>query len=227
MEVLGISGSPRKSHTTEGLVKLILDATGLETELISLHDMTINGCICCLGCVEDNVCKVRDDYIPLMHKVLKADAIVIGAPNYFGRLNALTHAFLERFYCFRHDKDGHGGMKLSGKIGAIASVGGGGEWEMPGRGMAMNAIAGEDVRGFFAYNEIECVGSVAAQGAVPCFSCGYGEVCSVSGVKKFFGNGTKISPDIIPCLEKQPEIVNKAKSLGKTLRERLGKNYNV
>ena len=32
MKVLGISGSPRKSHTTEGLVKAILAATGLETE---------------------------------------------------------------------------------------------------------------------------------------------------------------------------------------------------
>ncbi len=112
-------------------------------------------------------------------------------------------------------------MKLSGKIGAIASVGGGGEWEMPGRGMAMNAIAGEDVKGFFDYNEIECVGSVAAQGAVPCFSCGYGEVCSVSGVKRFFGEDAKISTDIIPCLDKQPAIINKAKLLGKTLRDRL------
>ncbi|MGR3175226.1 MAG: flavodoxin family protein [Candidatus Scalindua sp.] len=224
MKILGISGSPRKSHTTEGLVKAILDATGLETELVSLHDKVINGCICCLGCVEDNVCKVRDDYIPLMHKVLNADAIVIGAPNYFGRLNALTHAFLERFYCFRHDKDGLGGMKLSGKIGAIASVGGGGEWEMPGRDKKMYEIAGEDIKGFFDYNEIECVGTVEAQGAVPCFSCGYGEVCSVSGVKAFFGQDAKISPEIIPCLDKQPEVINKAKSLGKALRERLQVN---
>lgn len=224
MKVLGISGSPRKSHTTEGLVKTILDATGLETELVSLHDKAINGCICCLGCVEDNVCKVRDDYTPLMHKVLNADAIVVGAPNYFGRLNALTHAFLERFYCFRHDKDGHGGMKLSGKIGAIASVGGGGDWEMPGRGMAMYEIAGEDIKGFFDYNEIECVGSVEAQGAVPCFSCGYGEICKVSGVKAFFGQDAKISPEIIPCLDKQPEVINKAESLGKALRERLQVN---
>ncbi len=226
MKVLGISGSPRKSHTTEELVKTILDATGLETELISLQDMTINGCICCLGCVEDNICKVRDDYIPLMHKVLEADAIVIGAPNYFGRLNALTHSLLERFYCFRHDKDGHGGMKLSGKIGAIASVGGGGEWEMPGREIKMCEIAGDDIKGFFDYNGIECVGVVAAQGAVACFSCGYGEVCSVSGVKKFFGQDAKISTDIIPCLDKQPEVINRAKLLGKTLRERLEKNYD-
>lgn len=221
MKVLGISGSPRKSQTTEGLVKAILDATDLETELISLHDMVINGCICCLGCVEDNVCKVRDDYTPLMQKVLEADAIVVGAPNYFGRLNALTHAFLERFYCFRHDKDGHGGMKLSGKIGAIASVGGGGDWEMPGRGMAMYEIAGEDVKGFFDYNGIECVGMVVAQGAVACFSCGYGEICSVSGVKRFFGQDAKISSEIIPCLGKQPEVINKAKMLGKRVQERL------
>ncbi len=225
MKVLGISGSPRKSHTTEGLVKTILDATGLETELISLHNMTINGCICCLGCVEDNVCKVRDDFIPLMHKVLEADAIVIGAPNYFGRLNALTHSFLERFYCFRHDKDGNGGMKLSGKIGAIASVGGGGEWEMPGRDIKMCEIAGDDIKGFFDYNEVECVGSVAAQGAVACFSCGYGEICSVSGVKMFFGKDVKISSEIIPCLEKQPGIIDKAKSLGNVLRDRLNNNY--
>ena len=225
MKVLGISGSPRKSQTTEGLVKTILDATGLETELISLHGKKINGCICCLGCVEDNVCKVQDDYIPLMDKVLKADAIVIGAANYFGRLNALAHSFLERFYCFRHDKDGHGGMRLSGKLGAIASVGGGGEWEMPGRDSKMYEIARGDFKGFFDYNEIELVGVVEAQGAVPCFSCGYGEVCSVSGVKAFFGQDAKITPEIIPCLEKQPEVIDKAKTLGKALWERLIKNY--
>lgn len=221
MKVLGISGSPRKSQTTEGLVKTILDATGLQTELISLHDKKINGCICCLGCVEDNVCKVQDDYIPLMHKVLEADAIVIGAANYFGRLNALAHSFLERFYCFRHDKDGRGGMKLSGKLGAIASVGGGGEWEMPGRDSKMYEIAGEDVKGFFEYNGIEFVGAVNAQGAVPCFSCGYGEICKVSGVKHFFGQDARITPDIIPRLEKQPDVIQKAKKLGKTMRERL------
>ena len=174
-----------------------------------------------MGCVEDNVCKVQDDYIPLMHKVLEADAIVMGAANYYGRVNALAHSFLERFYCFRHDKDGKGGMKLTGKLGAIASVGGGGEWEMPGSGSKMYEIAGEDIKGFFEYNKIELIGMVSAQGAVPCLSCGYGEVCSVSGVKIFFGQDAKITPEIIPCLEKQPEAVEKAKSLGKLLREKL------
>jgi len=223
MKVVGISGSPREGKTTEGLVRTILEATGLETEYISLHGRKINGCICCLGCVTDNVCKVQDDYLPIMKKVLETDAIVIGAANYFGRLNALTHAMLERFYCFRHDTTGNGGMRLSGKLGAIASVGGGGEWEMPGRNKKMYDIAGDDVKGFFDYNEIECVGSVSAQGAVACFSCGYGEICRHSGVKKFFGKDAKITKEIIPCLEKQPDVIQNARELGMVLGERLKK----
>ena len=40
MKVLGISGSPRKSHTTEELVKVVLDATGLgnRVNIIAWHD---------------------------------------------------------------------------------------------------------------------------------------------------------------------------------------------
>ena len=221
MKVLGISGSPRRDRTTDKLVKTILDAMGLETEFISLAGKTINGCICCLGCINDNLCKVQDDYLPIMNKVMMADAIVVGAPNYFGRLNALTHSFLERWYCFRHDATGKGGMGLSGKLGAIASVGGGGEWQMPGKENRMYEIAGDDVKGFFAYNGIDIVCVVNAQGAVPCFTCGYGEICRVSGAKMFFGNDVKISEDIIPCLEKQPETIVQAKELGNALRKRL------
>ena len=83
------------------------------------------------------------------------------------------------------------GMKLSGKTGAIASVGGGGEWEMPGREKKMYEIAGEDIKGLFDCNEIECVGTVEAQGAVPCFSCGYGEICKCKWRKGVFRPGRK------------------------------------
>lgn len=227
MKVIGISGSPRGGKTTEGLVRTILDATGLETEFLSLHGKKINGCICCLGCVEDNLCKVQDDYLPIMHKVMEADAIVVGAANYFGRLNALAHALLERFYCFRHDGNGQGGMKLSGKLGAIASVGGGGDWKVPGKDIKMNEVARDDIKSFFTYNEIELVGTVESQGAVACFTCGYGETCSVSGIKKFFGQDIKITPDIIPCLEKQPDVIQKAGILGKTLGARLKKRNPI
>jgi len=37
----------------------------------------------------------------------------------------------------------------------------------------------------------------------------------------FFGPGTKITPDIIPDLSKQPENIEAARQAGKTLSDRL------
>ena len=83
MNILGISGSPRKEGISgvNRLVETVLDHTGLETDLISLRGKSIGGCIACLGCVKDNVCKVNDDMTALREKIIAADALVIGAPN--------------------------------------------------------------------------------------------------------------------------------------------------
>ena len=83
--ILGISGSHRKDEVSgvDKLVKTVLEATGCDYELISLRGKKISGCIACLGCVEDNICKVNDDLKPLREKIVQADAYVIGAPNYF------------------------------------------------------------------------------------------------------------------------------------------------
>ncbi|MGR3218714.1 MAG: flavodoxin family protein [Candidatus Anammoxibacter sp.] len=210
MKILGISGSPRKNNNTEKLVRAVLEATGFEYELISLHGKKINGCICCLGCVNDNRCKVDDDYIPIMEKIYEAKALVIGAPNYFGNMNVLTHALLERLYCFRHDADGNGGLKLAGKPGAIVSTGGG-NLDIPLK----------SIKGFFDYNNIKTVGAVVARGAVPCFSCGFGETCSISGFKMFYGRDAKMTPDLIPTLESQPEVLENAKKLGLKLKDEM------
>ena len=102
MKILGISGSPRKDGTSGvfTLVKTVLENTGLEYELISLRGKKIGGCIACLGCAKDNICKVKDDMTDLRDKIGSADAYVIGAPNYYSMLNGLTHAFLERWFQF-------------------------------------------------------------------------------------------------------------------------------
>lgn len=212
MKILGISGSPRKNQITEKAVRAVLEATGIEYEFISLHGKNIGACKCCLQCTKDNRCKVDDDYLPIMEKIFEADALVIGAPNYFGRLNALTHCLLERLYCFRHDANGEGGMLLSGKSGIIVSTGGG-----------KPEIPLEDIKGFFDYNKIETVGSIIATGAVACFTCGYGESCSISGFRLFYGDDTKMTPDLIPTFEKQPQTVENAKQIGLILKEVLTK----
>jgi multimeric flavodoxin WrbA len=70
MKVLGISGSPRKEGTSGvyKLVKTVVESTGCEYEIVSLRGKKISGCIACLGCVKDNICKVKDDFEPLREK---------------------------------------------------------------------------------------------------------------------------------------------------------------
>ena len=208
MKILGISGSPRKDATSgvAKLVKTVLEATDCEYEYVSLQGKKIFGCIACLGCVEDNVCKVQDDFTPLREKIVEADAYVIGAPNYFTGLNALTHALLERWFQFRHRE-----CALQwGKLGVAVGVG----------GTAGQAPA-DDIEKFLAYSFIETVAKVTAQGAASCYACGFGETCKM-GIPYFLhGEGVKITPEIIPDVTKQPEAKRAAVAAGRLLGERL------
>jgi multimeric flavodoxin WrbA len=206
MKVLGIAGSPRKGSTTEQLVREVLSGCECETELVSLAGKRIGPCIACLGCVEDNVCVLKDDMKGLREKIVAADGYVVGAANYFMTLNGLAHCFMERWYQFRHREGG----AVKGKVGVAVGVGGG----MPGPAAA-------SVRTFFEYSQVDCVATVTAQGAASCFTCGYGETCKVGAIHMFFGAGTKITPEITPSLEKQPEAIEAARAAGKALSDRL------
>ena len=206
MKVLGISGSPRKGSTTDQLVQEVLKAVDCESEFISLAGKTIGSCIACLGCVKDNICVLKDDMRQLREKIVSADAYVIGAANYFSLLNGLAHCFLERWYQFQHRE----GKAVSGKLGVAVGVGGG-----------MPELAAANIKKFFEYNQIECIGSVGAQGPASCFVCGYGESCKVGAIHMFYGPGTKITPEIVPDLSKQPECIAEAQRLGAELSRRL------
>ncbi len=206
MKVLGISGSPRKEQSTDRLVQEVLSAVRVSTEFISLADMRIGPCIACLGCVKDNVCKVEDDMQGLRKKIVEADAYVIGAANYFSMLNGLTHCFMERFYQFRHQE----GKAVAGKLGVAVGVGG-----------SNGDPVVENIKTFFQYNRIECIGTVSVQGVASCFTCGFGETCKVGAIQMFFGPGTKITPEITPSLKKQPGRLEEARKLGRELSDRL------
>lgn len=212
MKVLGISGSPRRGKTTDRLVQEVLGATGCESEFISLSGKRIGPCIACLGCVEDNVCVIEDDMKELRQKIVEADALVVGAPNYFDMIGGLPHSFLERFYQFRH-RDGD---EVAGKLGVVVGVGGRNP-EAPAR----------NIEKFFEYNQILHLGTVTAQGSANCFKCGFGETCTVGAIKKLFGHDTKLTEEMIPDLSKQPSAIEKARALGRNLGLRLreGKSH--
>lgn len=213
MKVLGISGSARRSEKSGSykLVKTVLENTGIDYELISLKGKTIGGCIACLGCAEDNVCKVRDDMGALREKIADADAYVVGSPNYYTGLNALTHAFLERWFQYRHQA----GNQLWGKLGVAVGVGG-----MDGHPPA------REIEKFFMYSLIETVTTVTGQGAASCYSCGHGETCAVGVPRMLYGEQVQITPEMIPDVEKQPDVMAAAADAGKRLGQRLTSGHD-
>jgi len=208
MKILGISGSQRKNDTSGvyTLVKTVLENTGCEYELISLRGKNISGCTACLGCVEDNICKVRDDMEPLRDSILAADAYVIGAPNFFSTLNATTHAFLERWYQFRH----RAADAQWGKLAVAVGVGGGDGTPVV-----------EAIDMFMMYSFIETAAKVTGQGAACCFTCGYGETCEVGGIRMMHGPDFKITPENTPSVTKQPDVMQAAADAGTLLGQRL------
>jgi multimeric flavodoxin WrbA len=212
MKILGISGSPRKGKTTDRLVKEVLSATNYETEFISLAGKKIAPCSACLACVADNLCKINDDMVWLREKLLTADAYVFGAPNYFSTLNSLTHCFLERFCQFRH----RSGSALAGKFAAIVSIGG-----------IAPEIPANVIEAMLPYYQIKHVGTVTAQGAASCFTCGHGENCSAGAVSILLGPGQKITKENIPDLSRQPEKIHEAHMLGKKIEASLLANASV
>ncbi|HKL26952.1 MAG TPA: flavodoxin family protein, partial [Desulfuromonadales bacterium] len=78
MAILGISGSPRQGGTTEILVREVLKYADNQAEFVSLASLRIGPCLGCLGCVNDNVCKIKDDMTALRQKIVAADALVVG-----------------------------------------------------------------------------------------------------------------------------------------------------
>lgn len=201
--ILGISASGRNNSVTSDTVKAVLKASGLDYEYVSLAGKWINGCIGCTACAADNICKVQDDWNDIGEKMRKADAIVFGAPNYFGRMNALGHACWERAFCFRHREV----FSLAGKLGVIVSV----EYEG-------NNKVNPEIEDFMKRNKMVVVESVFAKGYSQCFTCGFGHDCSVGNVVRLHGFVEKVeSKDLPPCFSQQDAAKLQAYKAGKIL----------
>lgn len=101
MKILGIATSPRRGANSQTLVEHILagaKAAGAATELVRLCALEIEPCTGCNSCRSSGGCIIEDDMEGLLDKMKKADAVVIGSPLYWGRLNAQAYPFIDRLY---------------------------------------------------------------------------------------------------------------------------------
>lgn len=208
MKILGISGSPR-TESRSGSIKVvqkILENTGCEYELISLHGKNIGGCTGCMACAGDNVCKVNDDMKTMRDKIVEADAYVLSGVNYFNTLNGVMHCFLERWYQFRHRE----ADILWGKLAVTVSLGG-----------VMSAPPSELLNFFCVGNMIKVVDNVQGIGSAGCHYCGYGETCKVGIPYNLHGPDVSINEDTIPDVTKDEELMLAAEQAGKKLGDML------
>jgi multimeric flavodoxin WrbA len=131
MKVIGLNASPKgKDSNTLRLVKAVLAGAkdeGAETELVDLYTLRIEYCTACGTCYAKGECTLLDDFPNLFDRMMNAEGIVLGAPNYIDSVPAPMKALFDRMADAIHCQ------MLTGKFGcSVCTAGGSGEQEVAG-----------------------------------------------------------------------------------------------
>lgn len=126
MKILGINASPKGARSqTLALVKSVLDGAkscGCTTRFIDICRLDIKYCLACNACFKTGKCTRKDDFQALYKKILAADGLVIGSPNYFMSVTAQLKTVIDRMADAIHCQ------LLEGKYSvAVATAGGPGQ----------------------------------------------------------------------------------------------------
>ena len=101
MNILIISGSPRKGGNTELLAEAFAKgaAEHHHVEIVSVHDYKVNPCLGCNACFKTNgICAQKDDMAIIYEMMNQADMLVIASPVYFYGFSAQLKAVIDRFH---------------------------------------------------------------------------------------------------------------------------------
>lgn len=211
IEVLGISGSPIKNSNTDRVIRAMLDATGLESEFVKLSQINVRPCFACKRCVSDNICKVKDDFPELAEKIKKAKALIIGAYLPYKQIDAFTKSLLERFWSLRHLTN-----LLKGKLCATVLT-----CLTTDAANAVNKSLSVELK---EMENMDLVGQVVIKGNLTCYTCGVGDDCEMSGLKRRYGVDAKCSDFKYSRGEDQKEAWEEAIRIGTLIGERVRKN---
>jgi multimeric flavodoxin WrbA len=121
MNVVAITGSPRKNGNTEILTRHALQAIeeeGLDTELVSLAEIEIKPCTACGVCKKEERCSIEDELWPVYLRMKQSDAIILASPVYYGSATAQMKAFMDRAGYIGH----WNGRVFEGKVGGSLVV---------------------------------------------------------------------------------------------------------
>ena len=134
MNVLGISGTPRKNGNSDILLGYALRPfrdEGWGVRHLRLRDMTVQPCRACEKCKGQGECVIDDD----MHEIYDAyrwcDALIVSSPVYSRNICSQLMAVLDRYQAV------HVESPLAGKAGGAIAVGRG---TCGGQTITINAI---------------------------------------------------------------------------------------
>ncbi|MGA2120707.1 MAG: flavodoxin family protein [Methanoregula sp.] len=123
MKIIGINASPKgEKSQTRRLVMGVLEGArqaGADITFVDVCGLDIHYCTACGTCYAKGECIHDDDYPALLEKMLDADGIVLGSPNYINQVTAQLKTMLDRMADVVHCQ------ALSGKYGCAVCTAGG------------------------------------------------------------------------------------------------------
>ena len=100
MKLLIINGSPRKKGLISQMLRIFHEqaiATGVEVTEVYANDLQIKPCMGCMACRSKRHCVLpEDDAQRVLTLIEQADAIVIGAPCYWGNIPGQLKLLFDR-----------------------------------------------------------------------------------------------------------------------------------
>ena len=147
-KVILLNGSPRKDSNTVDVLKVcaeVIEAEGVETEIVSLRGLKIQSCITCGKCAEKGNCILNDGLNGIIDKIRDAQGFIPAAPVYFGTARADIMAALQRIGKVSRGTDRFLDYMIGGPI-AVARRGG-------------QTLTLQEMTMFFPINNMVIVGS--------------------------------------------------------------------
>ncbi|MFX1410247.1 MAG: flavodoxin family protein [Promethearchaeota archaeon] len=134
MNVIGISGTPRKRGNSEILLRYALKPfinNGWNVKIFLLSELTINPCKACDSCRDTGICIINDDMQSIYNAFRWCNAIIVSSPVYSRNISSQLLSILDRHYAVNVERP------LEGKVGGAIAVGRG---TCGGQTITINAI---------------------------------------------------------------------------------------
>ncbi len=101
MNIVVLNGSPRPMGNTRCMINRFVKGlnTAYSTDIITLSDKNIQGCIACFECAQTHICSQGDDTQSIIDTLIKADVIIFASPVYWWGLSSHLKLLIDKFIC--------------------------------------------------------------------------------------------------------------------------------